>query len=228
MSNSSTRKKTIRATLIMILPLAVIIAIALFIFSDRLTTFCIERTTGYSLSYDKWQGSVFDSVKIEGMDLKVQDKGFSILADNMKMDIEELNVLGSRKINLTCDMKGVTFLLKEEDKSSGNMMYMLSGSNNKYEKVRFKLFFNNDKFKITEFEAQSENIKVSGDYDLNKEKDEISVDIKISISSEMAEKLGDDVRNNVLTLEDDGWYSTIINYNGNPVFLKALYSLTST
>ena len=49
-----------------------------------------------------------------------------------------------------------------------------------------------------------------------------NIDLKLSVSPEIAEKIAPDIRRNVLTLEDDGWYSTVINYSGSPVFLRAL------
>ena len=55
----------------------------------------------------------------------------------------------------------------------------------------------------------------------------MALDVKLSVSPDLALLIGEDIRSGILTLGDDGWYSAVIDYKGNPVFLKALYMVTT-
>jgi hypothetical protein len=121
-------------------------------------------------------------------------------------------------------MKGVSFE-GAGPFSSDNILTFLFARGQKYQKIRFKAFLDKNTVKISDFTAFSPNIRMKGDYTLVKDKNEIFVELKLSFSPEMAEKLQDNVKDEVLSLDEDGWYSTVISYKGNRLFLTAIYSL---
>lgn len=215
-----------KSPLFVTLAVLIIVSLSAVLFLDRVAAFSVKQLTGYSLTYDKW-GTPFKRSKIQGMRLTAET--FTLKADKADLNVEINQLFKKRLLVLGCEMEGVSFSFPESEEisSSGNILSTPFSSDQKYDKIRFTLLLGTTATKIKDFSASSSNIRMSGNYTLNKKNDDIMLELKISFSPEAAASLEEGIRNNALSQDDNGWYSTVISYKGNAVFLKALYSLAT-
>lgn len=221
--------------LLVVFLLVVIFVSACFLFIGPIATFSINHFTDYSLAYQKWAGSPFETSRIDDMLIGVKDKGIGARAKeaNFKLDLTKL--IDERKLSIDCDFTGVSFVtvgsVSEDPASlanmlaSGDVFSIPFSSNQLYGDVSFTLILDAKTLTVTGFNATSKDVKVTGDYVFNRDKESVSVDVKISVSPELSAMINEDVRNNILSPDEGGWYSAVINFKGNPLLLKALYSL---
>lgn len=208
---------------------------ACFLFADRIAAFYINTFTEYTITYDKWGENPFNRNRIDGMVVSLKDKGIGARAEEATFTLNFRDLVDKRKIVIDCDFTEVSFLAftdsREEEtglspeEAFNNVLDLPFKSDQPYGDVTLTLIVDTKTVQIKDFNAVSKDIKVTGDYTLYRSNNNIAVDIKISVSPEMSAKLGEDLRNNLLSPDEGGWYSTIINYKGSPLLLKALYSL---
>ena len=200
------------------------------IFFDRVGAFYINHFTDFRFEYDEWGPSILDRSNIKGAHIVLKGSGAGIRAGDIQFDFNAVKWIIDREAVLSCQMKGVTFEVDEEEVprllSPDSILAIPFNSLQEYDSISFKLFSNSKVIQLSGFNAHSENIRMKGDYSLFKDRDEVSVDFKISFSPEFSASFNEDIRENVLSLGEDGWYSTIINYKGNALLLKALYTFT--
>lgn len=221
-------KKILLSLLIFILVI-LIGAASCLIFSDKIIALSVDAFTPWKIEYEKWGSSVFDKRHITGLKLTLKDRGLTVEAARADIEINPEELFKKRRLHVKCIMNDVilTLLGSEGTYLEGDITDLIFSPGQIFSNVSFNLVMDGELFKITSISARSKDIKITGDYSLFKKKDDISVDIKISLSPHIAEKVEEDIRKNILTQEEGGWYTTIINYKGNPAFLKALYSLAS-
>ena len=97
----------------------------------------------------------------------------------------------------------------------------------RYERIRFKALLDKDSLRVSDLTVFSSDVCMEGGYTLDKCANNISIELKISFSSEMMDKLPASMRNGILSPDGDGWYSTVISYNGNLSIFNALYSFAA-
>jgi len=192
--------------------------------ADRIAAFSVNHFTDYRLSYSKWGRNPFDRREIDGVCLRSESNGFVVRAEKIRFDPDLSQLLARAQVTIGCEMEGVSFE-GAGSFSSDNILAFPFTRGKKYQKIRFKAFLDKNTVKISDFTAFSPNIRMKGDYTLVKDKNEISVELKLSFSPEMAEKFPDNVKDEVLFFDEDGWYSTVISYKGNRLFLTAISSL---
>ncbi|MEA3489319.1 MAG: hypothetical protein U9R44_03125 [Candidatus Omnitrophota bacterium] len=200
-----------------------------FFNAGRVAAFSIDHFTDYRLSYGQWTGNPIGKSEIDGLSLDLKGKSITVRADKALLNCDARKLLWLRQLNLECEMGGVSLTSKGETVPfvvfSDNVLANLFGPDQKYEKIIFTLFLDEATLKITGFKAYSKDVRIQGDFTLLSRNDEISIEFKISFSPEISSTFTDDIREKVLSPDEGGWYSTIISYQGNPLFLKALYSL---
>ncbi len=225
----SPNRSWLRYALIAFLTILVVLS-AIFIFFDRVAAFYVNRFTDYRFAYDKWGAGPFDRSDIENARIALKGSEAGIRAREIHFDFDIYRWLAEREIALSCQMKDVFFEVKGENVPrlfpADSVLAKPFGPDQKYDRIEFRFFSDKKETRLSNFRARSDDIKVTGDYTFLKEKDEVSVDFKISFSPEFSSSFDENIRENVLSVDEDGWYSTIINYKGNALLLKALYSFT--
>lgn len=203
-------------------------AAATFFFADRLVSFAINNFTGYHISYVKWGESPLDRRVIFYPSLDIKDKGITIKAVKADIALDLPRVIRDRQIALQCSLTDVSFSLGSG--SSGEKEDILSailGSGRVFSHISFSALADGKELYLSSLRVESDDIRVEGEYHSTGGDDYVSLDIKISISPAMASMMAGDIRSGVFSPDEDGWHSVVIDYKGNPLFLKALYLVTS-
>jgi len=215
---------------ILVFILAALLGAALcFIYADRVTVFCVNHFTGYEISYDSWGTGPLDRGDIDNLRIKAKKGIFALNAEKVRLELDALALFGKKQVLLDCKMKDVTLnAAREGDASFDKIKALIFDPAQKYRDVEFTLLIDEHYIKVLYFVAHSPDVEVNGDYSYFKGTNEAMIDLKISLSPGLAGKLEEDIRKNVLMPDDDGWYSTVINFRGNATFLRALYSFAVT
>ena len=207
--------------------LVVVACFSVYYCIDRIAAFSVNSFTDYRLSYDRWGSNGLDGAEIRGLRFGLENKRFVINAEKARFDLRTRQSLRQRQFIVDCEIEGVTFAVGDESKPSipfsGNILTFPFRPDQKYEQIIFTVFLDTNTVKIMDFKAYSRDIRMEGDYILLRDKDDLSLDLKISFSPEIAVTFEDSIRENILSRDEDGWYSTIIDYKGNAVFLQTLY-----
>ncbi|MDD5633781.1 MAG: hypothetical protein PHW46_00700 [Candidatus Omnitrophica bacterium] len=229
-------KKSNRFLLILmyIIVAAVLCSLAVFYNLSRISIFFINRFTDCDVSCIKCSGNVLREVNISGFEVDLKKKGIKLTADKTRMKLVFKDISGEKCLILTCYMEGVGVSYQRKrssaagDATSKDILDIVFNPIQKYSEVSFGLVRSGEKTEINDFSAVSKDINIRGDYISFNKKDEVLVDFKFSFSPQIAGSFPDEMRKNLLSLDDSGWYSTVINYTGNPAFLRALYLISST
>lgn len=203
----------------------VVLCFFVFLYIDKIITFSVNRFTNCELTYKKWGNNPFDKGRIYGMNLGLDKGAFTLYADEavLKPSFDQLAKKG--QIILSFSMKGVRLGSKKGMASSDDIFSLPFSPEQKYGRMGLVAALGGNVIKITDFNARSKDIKMSGTCTFLRDRNDISVYFKISFSPEISATFPEDLRKHALALDDDGWYSTVIDYKGNALFLKALYSL---
>lgn len=209
----------------------VIVCLFAILYVDRIIAFSVERFTPCRMTYDRWGSSPFNRSEIDGVRIELKNNEFAARAEKSRFRFKPDRLFKDGQLVVDCEMEGVSFYVKAIDEQGsgpgGNVMAIPFGSGQQYESIVFRLFLDKGAFKVLDFSAHSMDIKMKGEYAFFKEREEIYIDLKILFSPELSGTFPDNVRDGILSPDEDGWYGTVINYRGNPVFLKAIYSLTA-
>lgn len=201
------------------------------IFLGDIIKFSVNRFSDYRVSYSRLYLESVGKGHFDNVVVMLPVKELTVNADSIEYGIETERVIRDKKIEGYCRMTGVSFFFGDEkgtqEKSLENLFLMPFDRNRKYKEIFFSFYLSEDKIKVYDFKANSDDVRIKGKYGYYDIKDEIEVDITISFSPEITDTFEESVRDNVLTQDDDGWYSTVIDYKGNPAFLLALYKLTA-
>ena len=200
-------------------------------FLDRILAFSFNQLTGYEVSYDHWKVDLFGRNRVEKMVMWIHDKNVTISADKALFSFNLISLLKKNELFVNCELRGVKFDWDTEAEGNiapdENIFSTLFSSRQVYDKVVFKFLMNKNEMNVSAARADSRDIRVKGDYSYFRAEDKISVFVEILFSPELTKTFEKDMIENVLSLSDDGWYGTVIDYKGNPTFLLALYALTA-
>jgi hypothetical protein len=215
---------------IITLLIVVLICFSGFFFLDRIVIFSLNNFTDFEISYDRLKGTVFGVLEADGLRVRTGENEIGISANKAFLSLKTRQLFEKRKVIFDCVLQDARFLPKGKDKigvtSEENVLAVPFSPEHKYEKITFSAYIDRKILEILNFKADSRDILMEGNCVFSKNTDRIALDWKISFSPEASSSLPEDVRNGVLSLDEDGWYSTIISYKGNILMLKALYSLT--
>jgi len=206
-------------------------AVCVFFIFD-ITVFAIDRFSPYNLSCKITSRNIFGGLELENVRFGSKTRSsfgagsFEISAQNVKLKLEEMSIFFQRKIVLDCLLEQTLFEGAAGDVLSAGTSDVLAASFDgarEYRKIKFKFLLNEKFVEISGFNAESKDIKVSGDYAYFKRQKNVRMDVKVAFSPEVFGTFeGDFIKENMLSIDSDGWYSTIIEYKGNPELLKAI------
>jgi len=197
--------------------LFIVIVGAVFCFIDRIASFSINHLTDYRIFYDKWGRSPFNRSDIQGLRLEVLKNGFAVTAKTAHFDLRFRKSLNARKLILDCRLQDVRFLRdgSSDDPSTQTLFSVPFDSNWQYKSIVFSMIFGGGDLKIKGFRALADNIKLKGESELNNASGDFVVDLKMSVSPQVAEVLMGDFREILLVPEENGWFGTEMSIEGN-------------
>jgi hypothetical protein len=154
--------------------------------------------------------------------------GFGITARELALSLDTSRLIKKRQIFLKGVITDAVFSLeKKTGNGVSNILELISSSNQTFGDVKFSLLCDRDVFSITEFSAESSDIRVKGDFSIDNRTNFAKVEVYISVSPLLASGVGEEIKSRILALEENGWYGTAVVYSGNPDFLRALYFAVS-
>ncbi|MFA6636101.1 MAG: hypothetical protein WCV56_03160 [Candidatus Omnitrophota bacterium] len=222
------KPKKIFVILVALSIVAIATVLSAMVFKGRIFAFVFERFTGSAVSYSKWEGNPFSRSVISSLELIVRKEGAGVRAERMVLSVDTLRLLKDRQIVGECILtNSALFLMGKDPGMSDDILGIVSYPGQIFDNVRFFFTAGKETFSITSFSAASDDIMIKGDFSLNKKTKLLSLNVSISISPILAEKLEENVKTRVLSSEENGWYGTSIVYNGNPEFIRALYFAVS-
>ncbi|MFH1665575.1 MAG: hypothetical protein ABIA77_05475 [Candidatus Omnitrophota bacterium] len=201
----------------------------LFVFADRIAAFAINHYTDYRVTYSKWGKSPFDRSQIEGLCIEAGNKRIAIRAEKVRVGLKLDGILKERRLSISCVMEKVDLSMAVKGpvpEPSAGLISVFLRPVQEYDKVSFTLLCGKDVLNISDFKAASKDLCVEGDIDYSKRTNNVSVDLKLSVSPQMYDALSDDITEKILSRDEDGWYGTVIEFKGSIILLKALYSLS--
>ncbi|MFH1877870.1 MAG: hypothetical protein ABH883_03590 [Candidatus Omnitrophota bacterium] len=217
------------AVLILAFFLAVAALSFLYFSFDKIVLFFINNYTEYRVSCGKWEGGMISRLDILDVTVESEKMKFSISAGKISI-VPDMKLIKNKQLLLECVIDDVSILSRDkagQDMNlSQNFMSVLMKTGNKFDRVSFFILFEKSIIKITDLKAFSRDIHISGDSVFRTDGREVELNLQISFSPALVATLDKNLRDNVLSLDAGGWYSTVINYKGNPLLLKAFYSLT--
>ncbi|MFH1798876.1 MAG: hypothetical protein ABH844_06060 [Candidatus Omnitrophota bacterium] len=181
----------------------------------------------YALTCKSWQGALFEKNNIQDLSFSNKKVGFSIKAEKVEVALRIQELIREKQLVLNGEMTGARFFIKQDKKKLDNIHTTLFNPDRRYEYVRFILSLNREGLKVSNFSSESRDIKITGNYTFFKSKNKVALEFKVSFSPEISTKFGDAVKHGVLSVDESGWYSTVISFKGNAPLLKALYSFST-
>ncbi|MFH1846722.1 MAG: hypothetical protein ABH869_04120 [Candidatus Omnitrophota bacterium] len=200
--------------------------VAFLFFVDRIGIFVITNFTDCALSCKRTVFRSFNERQWEGIELSLDRGAVIVKAEQgiFKLDLAESIRL--RQILIYCKLTGLSFVCNNdrgEDIFFQQLLAISLGEDQRYADIKFEMRADTHNIFIKGFEADSKDVRIKGSYEFFRTDNKVTLDFKILFSPEIADLLGEDLKNNALALEENNWYSTVIAYQGNFAFLKALY-----
>lgn len=219
-----------RVVIVTLLVFAAVAALS-WVYMDRIVTFYINHYTDYRISYTKWIGNPLGQSEVEGLSFEIKSKGIGVHAEKGILRIHPKESYRRKTLLADCKFTAVSLTATTPqllDKPAANdLMSIPFSADNKYESIVFAAAIDSRSLKIESFKGTSDDVRMEGKFSLIYARDEVDIDIKMSFSPEIVAKMPGELRDRALSLDDDGWYGTVITYKGNIIFLKALYAIAS-
>ncbi|MDD4956040.1 MAG: hypothetical protein PHH49_07680 [Candidatus Omnitrophica bacterium] len=220
-------KRTLSKVLFVLIAIFLFFCVS-FMFMDDIIVLIVNNSTSLEVSYEKCSKDIRGRFIVDDMKAALDEGALFVYARkaDIRMDWEAL--ARDKVLALDCDLEDVTLEPGKKDVSRSaspedNVFSVPFLPGRKYDKVSFRVELGHNSVKVNNMLALSPDVRIKGDYVNRLEAGIVNINIKISVSPAIAHELNDIITKNMLSEEDDGWYSTVINFEGNPVFLKALY-----
>lgn len=219
------KKKVFLLFKIAIIP---ILLLALFFNYSKLIAVGIDHFTGCKIRYSSWKTGR-SGITVGQLHLHLNHRG-TLKSEKSVVDFDLKKSIEKKAIACNVTLYDISFSpaqLGGKMKTADLIGYLMSPDLT-YPELRFSITVNKNILHISDLELISDNVKIEGEYLNVKDKDEVLIDITISISDELYGKMPEAVKTMGLADEsEEGWHSTVLSYKGNPAFLKALYFITS-
>ncbi len=195
----------------------IVIAGVVFCFIDRIAAFSINHLTDYRIFYDKWGSSPFNRSDIQDLRFDVLKNGFAVTAKTAHFDLRFRESINARKLILDCRLQDVRFLRNSgsSDPATQSMFTVPFDPDWHYISIVFSIIYGGGDLKIKGFRALADDIKLNGESQLNNASGDFKVDLKMSVSPQIAEVLMGDFREILLVPEENGWFGTKMSLEGN-------------
>ncbi len=199
-------------------------AVLAFALWDRALTLGLEKLTGWDISYSRWTGNPLGRSVVDSPEFLVKELGGGLSAGRLALSVDPSRLLPDRRISVECIMRDVRlFIYPGVDGDAKTILELVASSDGAFGETFFLLTVGLDILEVTSLEAGSDDFKIRGNFSWKRGEGTVSVELDISVSPEAAAGLAEGVKSRVLSLQEDGWYGTSINFRGDPTFLKALY-----
>ena len=200
------------------------------LFFDKILIFSINKFTNYNVFCETAKLDLSPGLQINELSLSAKDQNLSIRCHRVNLSVFIDKLINDKEVfcRVNLDEVSVGFTeRKNENAQKEDVLTLLCKPEEIYSIITFDLSLKNGDIKISDFKAYSENIHINGNYRGINSTEEIFLDVKISFSPSIASNLDPVIKNSILSVDEDGWYSLIIDYKGNPAFLKALYMVAA-
>lgn len=205
------------------LAVLVVVSVLLFLSWDRVVTNVFKKATGCVFLYSRWEGNPFGKSTAFSPELIVESAGVRVNSKKIIFLVDALRFIRKRQVFIRCSLEDAIFFMKDRKiKDVRNALDLVSSSGQTFGNVEFSVMLDRDVFGLELIRAGSRDIRITGNIFLDNKKDFVVIDAGISVSPELASALDENVRNRILSPEDNGWYGAVIKYSGNPDFLRAL------
>jgi hypothetical protein len=194
---------------------------------DDIVSYSVSRISGYDLTFSVWEKSLFKTNRLRDLKIAFPEGNICLTAEQAEIFFDISKYLAEKELSLDLFFTGLTLSEIKDADDGKNVLYdLFIAKAQKFSSVRLNLSVDNGTFSVSDIKADSRNIKMSGNCVLSNNWETADIDIKISISPSLADIIEDNIKKQVLFKLDNGWYATVINYEGNTVLLRALYHLS--
>jgi hypothetical protein len=224
------QKGILKYTAIIGLLLLVVLGSAFYFFYPGVVFPLVERHTGANIAYSSCEGWPFRKATVRGLRISPDEHDLVLSAEKAVFRVDLRNILRDRGLKAECDLAGVSIAFaggEEVPGGSAGIMNVILDPGRRYRTVSMNLFISSSLYEVSDFLAVSEDIRIEGQSRFDRIKDNLDLDLGIMFSADLVAGLPDTVKGNILTLQQDGWYGTVIDFKGNPLLLSALYSVAS-
>ena len=203
--------------------------VLVYVLRHRIVIFAIDHFTDYRMSCKKWTGNPLGHSVLTGFRLEQKKTGIAISAAKGEMDINGVKLLREGTLVMKCsltdlDVSSAVSLKAGSPVTRNDIMDIAFSPEHKY-KVLFSVYRDDKILKIAGMEAESSFIRIKGDFSLDRTSNRVDIDMTLFFSPEIADRLPENILKD--GIDEQGWYSTVIDIQGPLVLLEALYSLAA-
>lgn len=197
---------------------AVLIGAAVYFFADSSVVYLLCRTHGLDISYKNLKGASLRQLDFDDITISDPRRALGLAA---KSAIAKLRIVWRLPVKLSLDfnLNDVRFAktIQETAPAYDDLVGLISAPFNGgwvYREIRGRLELMNNGFRLTDFMAVGDDLKISVTGDIYNT-DIIHADITIHFSKAIAEKIPDEVSSVVLNDEPEGWKSLSVHLSGD-------------
>ena len=220
--------KKAKAAVLISLVFVLFMSVSLFVINfENIFSILFREYTGYEISFIKWDKSFSADNSFAGLSIK-SDK-LKIRAEKAELFFDIKRALRRKEAFLRIELHGVTFFPAGAEAPLMNraLVGMLTGERTEYDIVKAKILSSDSLTRIEDLFAASKGLRLAGNGSFNRKTDKLSVSFKIELSPDLAMTLPEEIRDNVLSREENGWYATVIDFKGPAILVKSLYAFST-
>jgi hypothetical protein len=172
MPRVSIPKGSISFRVLIVPTILIVLGTIIFLNINGLATFCVNKLTDYTLTYDKWSGNLLTNSEIHNIRVESGKDKLLISAKDVFLDFRLKDSLKDMNIVVGCKLQDVAFgsiteTSKEVSEEEGDIGDSLSGAladpfgpGQRYSKITFILLLEWDKVTLYDFQAYSKEIEI--------------------------------------------------------------------
>jgi hypothetical protein len=208
--------------------LLVVSTVILFANLHTVLAFIVNRFTGYEISWAGCHGNPFSKSSMETLAFRMPDTGMTLHAASADLLFRKSDFFEKKGLAWDILLKDVVFT---RDPGRGNapianpILSVPFDSGWKYSKMAFTVEMDGSSVRVAGFDADSENIRLTGAMELARKHGDISIELRIYVSPDVAEEKMGGFKDMLLQEEENGWYGSSFHIEGN--LHDEVYSINS-